>query len=399
MRAQPDDKAGVSIAPGKPGAEDLPPPTQVRTIACLMLNGIGDIVCVSPVFEALKHRYPAARLTIIMRSHLRGLVEGSAFVDDVLFYETARPWQRIVSMARANRRRFDLWVDLHVPTFNTMSSNRRDFLRNAWLLRVARPRFAAAYATPELRSLLSHPVPVPSERALRTTSIVRTTLDIVTRGAAARFGKQVPVSATEREWAERALAGGDALRIGLFFGSRQSADLWPEGRVLEFVAMLGTRLPGAEIVLIGGEHESATASVLATALARAGLRLHDFVCKASLGQTAALLARCTALVTTDSGPMHIADAMRVPMVALFSSKNYPAIWCPVHARTELINHAVDCGPCFRAACNIGNKCMQMIEPTEVLEALLRLLHSARADVVPDTIATGEAPDPRVPAGG
>ena len=145
MRAQPGGKVGMSIAPGEPGTQDLPPATQVRTIACLMLNGIGDIVCVSPVFEALKRRYPAARLTIIMRLHLRGLVEGSAFVDDVLFYETARPWQRVVFMARANRRRFDLWVDLHVPTFNTMSSNRRDFLRNAWLLRVARPQIGRAH--------------------------------------------------------------------------------------------------------------------------------------------------------------------------------------------------------------------------------------------------------------
>ena len=399
MRAQPGGKVGMSIAPGEPGTQDLPPATQVRTIACLMLNGIGDIVCVSPVFEALKRRYPAARLTIIMRLHLRGLVEGSAFVDDVLFYETARPWQRLVFLARANRRRFDLWVDLHVPTFNTMSSNRRDFLRNAWLLRVARPRFAVAYATPELRSLLSHPVPVPSAHDLRTTSIVRTTLDIVTRGAAARFGKHVPVTAIEREWAERALPGGDTLRIGLFFGSRQPADLWPAGKVLEFVAMLGTRLPGAEIVLIGGEHESATASVLAAAVARAGLRLHDFVCKVGLGQTAALLARCTVFVSTDSGPMHIADAMGVPMVALFSSKNYPAIWRPVHARTELINHAVDCGPCFRASCNIGNKCMQMIEPTEVLDALLRLLHFSRAAVATDTVATGEERVPRALPGG
>ena len=73
--------------------------------------------------------------------------------------------------------------------------------------------------------------------------------------------------------------------------------------------------------------------------------------------------------------MHIADAMKVPTVALFSSKNYPAIWMPLSRNCLVINHPVDCGPCFQDTCHLANKCMNLIEPAEVLDALQRLLRA------------------------
>jgi heptosyltransferase-2 len=71
--------------------------------------------------------------------------------------------------------------------------------------------------------------------------------------------------------------------------------------------------------------------------------------------------------------MHIADALGLPMVALFSSKNYIDIWRPLERRTVVLNHAVECGPCFRAQCPFGNRCMDLIEPREALAAVQDVL--------------------------
>ena len=101
--------------------------------------------------------------------------------------------------------------------------------------------------------------------------------------------------------------------------------------------------------------------------------MHDFTGRASLGRTAALLSRCDAMVSSDSGPMHIADAMDVPIVALFSTHNYPTIWRPVNGKSVVIYHEIDCGPCWLAACPVGNRCMRNITPQEVFEALAQRL--------------------------
>ena len=344
-----------------------------------MLNGIGDIVCVSPTLQALKQRYPGAKLTVIVRPHLRELLDSSPSVDEVIPYETGRHWKRPLFMWKLNRRRFDLWVDLHVPTFNTVSSNRRDFTRNAWIMRAAAARFRRAYAVPELAPWLSHPLALPTAAALGSTNIVDTTLELADATADHSFCKYIPVAADDHAWAANELPDREGPRVALFFGSRQAADLWPDARILEFIALLDAALPDAELVLIGGEHERALTALLAERTDGSRRRApRDFICRASLPRTAALLARCDTIVATDSGPMHVADAMRIPIVALFSSKNHPAIWRPIEPRSLLINHAVACGPCFRATCPVSNKCMDMITPGEVLAALEQLLPTVGA---------------------
>jgi ADP-heptose:LPS heptosyltransferase len=70
--------------------------------------------------------------------------------------------------------------------------------------------------------------------------------------------------------------------------------------------------------------------------------------------------------------MHIADAVGMPIVALFSSKNHVRIWQPLEPRCTILNRQVDCGPCFRATCPRENLCMDLIEPREVVAALLAL---------------------------
>lgn len=373
----------MTQSPQSNSSTALPPATEVRSVACLMLNGIGDIVCVSPAISALKQRYPAARFTALIRPHLRCLLDGSPNIDDFVFYETDRPWQRPLFMWNIYRRRFDLWVDLHVPTFNTVSSNQRDFRRNAWLMRASDARFRRAFAVPELAPYLSHPVAMPSADDLTSVNIVDMTLRLADVGPSVRLPKHVPVTQVVRAWALAQLPTRRSPRIGLFFGSRQSADLWPERRIREFICLLCATFPDGEFVLIGGEHEAVLAATIsATAAECRHAALRDFICRASLDQTAALLERCDVLVSTDSGPMHIADAMMVPVVALFSSKNHPEIWRPLYTRLELFNRPVDCGPCFRATCDVGNKCMDLIEPVEVLAALERVLRTDRAGGTP-----------------
>jgi ADP-heptose:LPS heptosyltransferase len=92
-----------------------------------------------------------------------------------------------------------------------------------------------------------------------------------------------------------------------------------------------------------------------------------------LKQLAAILRRCTAMVTNDSGPMHIAAAMGVPVVAIFGPTN-PEFQGPVGTRHEIVqNNGIVCLGCNFTRCPIGNPCMKDLRVDDVLASFRRLM--------------------------
>jgi heptosyltransferase-2 len=328
---------------------------------------------VTPALEALKERYPGARLAMMIRPHLRELVDRNPAVDEVIAFGQGSIGRRLAFLREVRRRRFDLWVDLHTPTFNTVTSNRRNFARNALLMRLSGARFRRGYAVPELARHLTHPLPVPAQARLRVENVVALTLALAWPRTDRPYPKRFAIAAEERAWAQQALPD-DGLRVALFFGTRQPANAWPRAHCARLVELILERMPEAELVLIGDATDVALATALRGRLETSrAQRLRDFTGRATFGQTAALLARCDAMVSSDSGPMHIGDAVGVPMVALFSAHNYPGVWSPINGRAVVIHHEIECGPCLLATCPVGNRCMANITPDEVLEALVQRL--------------------------
>lgn len=358
----------MSAAPASP--VDPPSAAEIRRIGCLMLNGVGDIVCVTPALDALRERYPEAQISLMVRPHLRSLVETNPAVHDVIAFGSGGLLARFAFLREVRRRRFDLWVDFHTPTFNTVTSNTRHFVRNAFLMRWSGARFRRAYASKPLAHHLTHPLPVPPELELRNLNVAALTLALGWPQAGRAYPKKFPVAAEERAWAAQALASTQRPRVGLFFGTRQPANIWPEAASLELAHGILARRPSAFLVLVGDDTDLARSRRLVEALSHAErARVVDFTGRASFGRTAALLEGLDVLVSSDSGPMHIADAMGVPIVALFSTHNYPGIWSPVNGRSIVIYHEIECGPCWLPVCPIGNRCMANITPAEVLAAV------------------------------
>lgn len=351
---------------------ELPPAERIGRIGCLMLGGIGDVLTTTPTLAALKARYPGARLVLVLRRRLVPLVAGNPHVDEVIGYDSSSLGARLGFFRELRRHRFDLWVDLHTPTFHTVSSAGKVFLRNALIMRIARTRFRLGFGVRFLRRRLTHAVAVPSEQRLASENIVDTNLALVGPPAGTPRQKIMAISAEARDWARQTLPETGSVRFSFFFGGRQSANHWPVARAADFVHRLLRHYPAAELVLIGDLHEKAlTQAMLALVDPELAKRVIDLVGRADLGQTAAVFERCTVAISTDSGPMHIADAVGVPLVALFCGKTPLPIWVPTGARSVVLYHHVACAPCLLATCPHANLCMDSITPQEVLEAVIR----------------------------
>jgi ADP-heptose:LPS heptosyltransferase len=342
-----------------------------------MLGEIGDLIVSLPAVEALKTYYPDARITYVIRRPLTDLVRLNPGVDEVLGYDNSGIVEKLSFVTRLLARKWDLWVDLHTPTHNTWCTNDHVFRRNRLLMRLAGTQYRSGIAVPSLATALTHRHAVPDESLLQTENIVRTTLRCIGFKGEMAPRKRIVLSPEAVRWAAHALDDKGVAtrpRIALFFGAKQPSDVWPLNHVSSFIELFAARWPEHALLLIGGPHERQASTLLRDSLARSGIQLVDFVGQTSLLQTGALLQGVEALVSTDSGPMHIADALDVPLVVLFGAKTYLPVWLPQQTKIRILNHRPECSPCFSSVCPHDNLCMRSITPESVVEALGELLN-------------------------
>jgi heptosyltransferase II len=185
---------------------------------------------------------------------------------------------------------------------------------------------------------------------------------------------QLPVPAAVRDAAADALrsAGWDgratlaAIAPGAAYGG---AKRWPPQAFAELVDALSA--DGVQSVLIGSQADAATGADVVSRLAR-----HDAVVnligRTDLVALAGVLDQCRALITNDSGAMHLGAAVGVSVTALFGPTDERATR-PMGDAHVVIAHDVWCRPCLLRECPLDHRCMRRIKPATVLEAARRTL--------------------------
>jgi ADP-heptose:LPS heptosyltransferase len=106
----------------------------------------------------------------------------------------------------------------------------------------------------------------------------------------------------------------------------------------------------------------------------------------SIQNMGALLKRADLLLSSDSGPAHIAAALGTAQATIFGPTD-PAVYAPFSPRAVVLRHELPCSPCYRASataeCRFGHvNCMRQLLPGEVYEACLRLLQKRPQQVQP-----------------
>lgn len=164
-----------------------------------------------------------------------------------------------------------------------------------------------------------------------------------------------------------------ALAPGAAYGG---AKRWPPSYFAELADTIAS--DGLECVMIGTTADVATATEVAEALEarvtsggeRAALR--NLVGQTDLPTLAGVLATCRALVTNDSGAMHLAAAIGVPVTAVFGPTDDRATR-PLGDAHRVLTHPVWCRPCLLRECPLDHRCMRGINPGTVAAAARRAL--------------------------
>jgi len=168
-------------------------------------------------------------------------------------------------------------------------------------------------------------------------------------------------------------AGGTCL--GLNAGAEYGpAKRWPEDRFVAAAKAIQERT-GCGILIFGGPGDAPLAGRIAAALHASRITHHDLSGRTSLRELMALLSQCRVLLTNDSGPMHVAAALGVPVVVPFGSTS-PELTgpgLPGDSRHHLIQSDAPCSPCFLRECPIDFRCMNSISVEQVVVAVMNAL--------------------------
>jgi heptosyltransferase-2 len=160
-----------------------------------------------------------------------------------------------------------------------------------------------------------------------------------------------------------------ALCPGAEFGP---AKRWPERHYAAVAAALIGR--GWRVALFGsGNDQAVVERILALLPAAARAAAVDLAGQTRLEEAVDLLSAASAVVSNDSGLMHIAAALARPLVVVYGSTS-PAFTPPLAEQVQILQIPVDCGPCFQRECPLGHlKCLEDLAPDQVLAALDRLV--------------------------
>jgi heptosyltransferase-2 len=307
-------------------------------------NWLGDAVMSLPTLKSLKAMMPKARITVLTKPSFADLYRGAPYVDEVLSHERGgmRVWVGMVKELK--KRKFD--AALLLPRSFSAA-----FL--AWSARIPR---RIGYAGSGRTKLLTD-TPAPLDRRHRVYTYHHLLSALGDPPAVTPPRLDLPADATA--WAEEKLPGGPWIGFnpGATYGA---AKQWFPDRFIELGKKLGKR---GKLVIVGGPAEAELGEKVAKGV--------DGLCiagKTTVSQLAAAIARCRLFVTNDTGPMHVADAVGAPMVAIFGPTDW--IVTPPFGKTHtIVRHEFECCPCLKRTCPLGHhECMKKIDVAQVLRA-------------------------------
>ncbi len=323
-----------------------------------------------PALRELKECFTKSEITILARPPIADLLRGQWGIAEVLVYDHQKEHQGFLGLLR-------LVKALRGRTFDTAVLFQNAF-EAAFLALIAGIPSRIGYATDGRGWLLSQSVPLPSSSSVHQVRYYQHLVEVMTQVSSKVQGpklvslSQLPV-AIHSELTD-ALSESNGLLLGINPGSIYgSAKRWdPErfaivgDRLVEKVAKAYPKFSAVRCVILGGRGEEILGMKIASYMRSRPIVLSG---QTTIPDLMKVLTQCAVLVTNDTGPMHMAQALGVPVVAIFGSTD-PTVTGPFGENAWVIREQVRCSPCLLRACPIDHHCMTAISVNQVVETVM-----------------------------
>lgn len=330
---------------------------------CLIVSttGIGDTIWGTPAIRTLKEKIPNLNLSVLTNVNGAEVFRENPFINKSFVFK--KGILNILSLLKELRKsRFDTVIVFHATD------------RIIWLMAYltgAGKIIGSTRHSKETDFLITHPVDIPHNTlAIHARHMLLEELGINT------ITNKIEMFITDEERREidslfESLAlNKDSIVIGFHTGAAKPYKRWPAENFIKLGKLIIDRWSNAFIILTGNRMEKTLSQLIADNIM--GISLAG---RLSIRETAAVIERCNLFVTNDTGPMHIAVALGIPTIALFSATGIENVEPYLSINTfTAISKPKPCKECISKACT-EPVCMEQISPEEVFEIVKGTLES------------------------
>ncbi len=345
---------------------------QPRNILLRAPNWIGDAVMCEPALRGLRSLFPEADITMLAKSTVAELFRAAPELNRVLVYEDRGAHAGLSgkwALAGLLRRHgFDLAV---------LFQNAFEAAFIAWLAGIPQ-RYG--YATDGRVFFLTTPVAVPERsQSVHQVEYYWNLLKPLGLPGSAPF-PTLSVTSEESQAMDTRLtalgSGSSDIVIGINPGSTYgSAKRWLPERFAEVARRLAEQVERDEgkavvVAILGAKGEESLGEDIASRINGPSVVLSGAT---TIRELMAAVKRCRILVTNDTGPMHVAAACGVPVVAVFGPTDSRTT-APYGQEQSVVREVIDCAPCLLRECPIDHRCMTRISTDRVYEVAVQQLN-------------------------
>ncbi len=339
----------------------------IRRILIRSTNWVGDAILTTPAIRAIRKNFPHSEITILAKPWVVPVFEENPHVDSIMIYESNnrhKGWRGRLRLIRdIRKKKFDLAI-LFQNAFEA-----------AIIACVSRIPIRLGYDTDGRGLFLTHSVPVTRNAKFKDIHETDYYLGMLTPFGLTPDGSTLTlkISESNHRSADKLLTGygiGESDQIvginpGATYGS---AKRWFSERYAALADKIQDRY-GSHILIFGAPGEKEIGQKVTQLIKKSTINLCG---RTTLGEAIALINRCNLFITNDSGLMHVAAALDIPLVAIFGPTN-PGTTGPIGTKSKIVRMPVPCSPCLQPDCATDHQCMKEISVDMVFDVVKTLV--------------------------
>ncbi len=347
-------------------------PGEIRKIAVINLGGIGDLLLSTPALRALRNAYPDGRIILLVSLGAFEFAKGLTCIDSIFVLRFSVSPVAVIANIKTllalRKEKLDLAVNMR-----TLVSQMSAF-KMRLLLGIIGPKIKAGRDTQGRGWFFD--VRIAEEDIGETYEM---DYDIETAEAlGARVTDETPDFKVREEDSKEVKflldssgVSADNIIVGIHPGGKPS-HRWPAANFIETMKRIADKRKCAFVIT--GEKGDALA--LQGLMCGSDIKVIDLTGKLNIRQLGALIGMCGVYISGDTGPMHIAAALKTPQVAIFGP-GYLSRFNPRHINEKAVTlyEKQACAPCNKTDCRFM-KCLKGVLPERVAQAALGLLKPA-----------------------
>jgi heptosyltransferase-2 len=338
----------------------------IRNLLIRSTNWIGDAVMTTPAIRAIRKQFPNTHISLLAKPWVVPVFENSEHIDRILIYDDKGRQKGIFGKVRLARDLKKYHFDAAILLQNAFEA--------ALITFFAGIPIRIGYNTDVRQFLLTHAVSCTNE--IKKKHQTDYYLDILRGIGMEEDDRELYLRLNQRDrfqaekiLLEQHLSLDDKI-VGINPGATYGpAKQWPLDRYAHLADKIQA-FTGGRIIIFGGPDDRNLGWNISQKMQH---RPIDLSGKTRLGEAMALIERCDLFITNDSGLMHVAAALNVPLIAIFGSTNSITTG-PLSQNSRIVQVPLECSPCLRPECPKGHfDCMDRISVEMVFKVVKEIL--------------------------